>query len=78
MLRFLSPFTKFFIQISTNATNQDYHRSISTWHTFVIRTPTAPTRKDRTTVAVGKDMWEMETNVMVRYNNNDVLMSTGH
>ena len=52
-------------QTSTNATPLDYHRSICTWRTFVIRTQTAPTPKDLTNVAVRRVFMEADENVGV-------------
>lgn len=48
----------------------DYHPSTNTWLTIVMRMPTARTLKDHTTAAAKKVIWEVETSVTVRCNDN--------
>ena len=53
------------IQTSMNATHLDYPLNIYTWPTFVMRMPTVPTQKDRTTAAVRRATTEADESAQV-------------
>ena len=57
----------FYLKISTNVTQLDYHLSISSWLIFAMMMLTVPTQKDLTTAHAWKDTLEMESPAKVNY-----------